>query len=265
MSDGSTYRDDPKIAVSIFRPVLRSLKIRSRTDHLPIFLAKYDQLAFLNLDQCSIQVALGDIDAQGIFLMKYTKQGLLRAYIILNKNLYNSNSKGMREIRKIAGVHEFVHFIAVIFVATITKTASLRSILLHRLNRSVDKLWGPNLLELYYGLSGKNSKSGNTQSERTDAHFRIGNEGSTQDYDVLFLHLMFSRELFETYFDETIQSQFRTLYSVEADRDNAIQLLLDTLTAAANDKDVPFTTARDQLLEWVHVYMRPQEPPNNVQ
>jgi len=211
----------------------------------------FDELADLNVDECSIQFAVGQIDAPGIFLIKYTKQGLLRAYIILNQNLYNSQSKGMKEIRKIAGVHEFLHFIAIIYVASIVGSPSLRSVLLGRLQKNVDRLLGPDLLVLYYALSGKiNSKY--SLPELTDKHFRLGCEGNTPDYEMLFYHFLFSRELFESYFDENLQSRFKNLIGM-GEQDGATKLLMETLQKASDDKDVPFTTARNQLAEWVHV------------
>ncbi len=252
----SAYREDPKECVRIFRPVLQALNVRKATGSLPVFLASFDDLAFLNLDQCSIQFVVSDrIKAPGMFLSKYSKQGLLRAYIILNKNLYNHNSKAMREIRKIAAVHEFIHFIALIYLATVTKTIELCSRLLQRRQVIIDKLWGPNLLDLFYALS-QDSSSGCALAELTDVHFRLGFEGPTVNYDILFLHFMFSRELFESYFDQTIQSHFRVLYAVPATRNDAVLLLLRELKRAADDKDVPYDTAKSQLFEWVHAYMR---------
>jgi hypothetical protein len=256
LSNIGQYKENEKEAIKIFRPILQALKIREENNHRPVFLAEFDDLAFLNLDQCSIQFAVGKIDAASLFVVKYTKQGLLKAFIILNKKLFADQSKKMRIIRKIAGVHEFIHFIAMIYLATVTRTSELRSALLQRLQRTINKLWDPALDKLYQALSGQINESEFTPPELTDSHFRLGNEGKTPDYDVLFLYFMFSRELFEIYFDETKQKEFRELYS-NGQTDQAIQLLLGTLEKAANDKDVPYNTARNQLFQWVHVYMRP--------
>ena len=249
------YREDAKEAVRLFRPVLQELKIRNETGHSPVFLAAFDQLAFLNLDECSIQFAVGDIDSAGIFIMKYTSQGLLRAYIILNRQLYNSQDVEMKKIRKIAGVHEFIHFMAIVYVTTVNRRSSLPSLYLQRLQHTVERLWGPNLLYLYNALSGRPT-AGYEPPELTDSHFRLGYEGQTVDYEVLFLHFMFSRELFETYFDAEKQERFKNMYTA-GQTENAVQLLLETLNTAATEKDVPINTARNQLFQWAHVYMRP--------
>jgi hypothetical protein len=234
--------------------VLQGLKIRSRADHPVIFFAEFDELNHLNLDECSVQVLIADINTSGMFAIKYSNQGLLRAYIILSHKLYDNPKKAMKELRKIAGVHEFVHFIAVVYVATVTGTASLRSQLLERLQRTVKKLPGADLLTLYNALTSK-VRTDDVPGELTDTHFRLGYEGSTPDYELLFLHFMFSRELFETYFDTAKQTQFKDFNATNDDK-KALQILTDALYEAANDKDVPIKLALNQLLEWVHVYTR---------
>jgi hypothetical protein len=234
--------------------VLQGLKIRSETDHPVIFFAGIDELHHLNFDECSVRVIIADISIEGMFTIKYTSDGLMRAYIILSCNLYNNPEKAVKELRKIAGVHEFVHFIAVVYVATVTGTASLRSKLLERLRHTVKKLPEANLLTLYNVLTSK-VKPNDIPCELTDAHFRLGYEGPTPDYELLFLHFMFSRELFEVYFDVSKQTQFKD-FIVAGERDEAIQLLLAELDKATQEKDVPFRLALNQLLEWLHVYIR---------
>ena len=72
---------------------------------------------------------------------------------------------------------------------------------------------------------------------------------------MLFYHFLFSRELFETYFDATIQEQFKTLLTA-GNTEEATSLLFRILRLATDEKDVPFNTARNQLAQWVHVYTR---------
>ena len=54
MNQPSQYRSDAKEAVRLFRPVLRDLKIREGTSTFPIFIASYDELDFLKLDELSV-------------------------------------------------------------------------------------------------------------------------------------------------------------------------------------------------------------------
>jgi len=247
------YRSDIKEAVRIFRPVLKSLKVRSSTEHPIVFFAAFDQLINLSLDECSVQVVVAEMTTQGIFFFKRTKKGSLRAYIVLNKMLYNNPKKEMKELLKTAAVHEFVHFLAIVYVATITPPGELRTKLLSKLQYVVDKLPGQELLELYNGIKDKFSTG--SINGYPDAHFRLGYEGSTPDYSMLFSHLMFSRELFESYFNKEKQTEFKNM--MKQDNNQAIQLLINSLKIAANDKDIPTPLALSQLMEWVHVYMRP--------
>jgi hypothetical protein len=231
------------------------LKIRDESDHPVVHFVLFDHLNHLNLDECSVQVLIADTDTPGMFVAKYTKQGLLRAYIILSSKFYRMPGKPIKEMRKIAGVHEFVHFIATVYVATVTGTAELRAKLLGRLSSVVKKLPEANLLVLYRALSS-NIEQENAPPELTDIHFRLGDEGQTPDYNLLFLHFMFSRELFEAYFDRDNQSRFKELIR-DGNENEATNILIESLNRAATDKDVPINMATNQLLQWVHVYTRP--------
>jgi hypothetical protein len=252
VSPSQLYRTDVKEAVRIFRPVLQGLKVRSNTEHPIVFFAAFDQLINLSLDECSIQVVVAEMTTQGIFFFKHTKQGSLRAFIVLNKMLYDNPKKEMKELLKTAAVHEFVHFLAVVYVATAIPPGELRTKLLHKLQAVIQKLPGQELLDLYYGI--KNQFSTEAINGHADAHYRLDHEGQTPDYSLLFLHLMFSRELFEEYFNKTEQQQFKTI--IKQDKNQAIQLLIRSLNMAADDKDIPVPLALGQLMEWVHVYMR---------
>jgi hypothetical protein len=246
------YRFDIREAVRIFRPVLRALKIRSHEEHPIVFFAAFEDLINLSLDKWSIQVLVAEIETPGIFFFKHTKQGSLRAFIVLKKMLYDNPKKEMKEILKTAGVHEFVHFLAIVYAVTYTKTIELRKNLLSKLQGVVQKLPGPELLTVYYGI--KNKYSSGDISGYTDTHFRLDYEGRTPDYSTLFLHLMFSRELFEEYFNRERQRHFKEL--MKQNNNRATQLILESLNTAANDKDVPVELALSQLMEWVHVYTR---------
>lgn len=234
--------------------MLKSLKVRSSTEHPIVFFAGFDQLINLSLDECSIQVVVAEMTTQGIFFFKRTKQGSLRAFVVLNKMLYNNPKKEMKELLKTAAVHEFIHFLAIVYVATVTPPGELRERLLSKLHHVVNKLPGQELLELYNGIKDKFSTA--AINGYPDSHFRLGYEGSTPDYSLLFLHLMFSRELFETYFDKEKQTEFKNM--LKQDKNQAIQLLIKSLNTAAKDKDIHVTLALalNQLMEWVHVYMR---------
>lgn len=250
MRQSTLYRSDLKEAVRAFRPVLRSLKIRSSADHPIVFIAAFDCLSHLRLETWTIRVVIAEMKVQGMFFIKETAQGSLRAYIVLNKMLYENPKLEMKELLKTAGVHEFVHFMAHVYAVTVTDTQGLRECLLSRLAGKIMRLPGKELLTLYNGLFEPTFGEVPTP----DTHFRLGYEGETPDYYLLFLHFMFSRELFEEYFDKEKQRQFKEIF--QTDEGKAIYLLLESLRTAAADKDVPLALANSQLMEWAHVYVR---------
>ena len=252
MSYRLNYRGDVKYAVQLFRPILRALKAETPGEK-PLFRFVDDEnLAFLNLDTLSVQLASsGKFVGQGMFLVRRMKSGLLRAYIFVNENLYKDTITETKQRLKITRVHEFIHFLSVIYYLTYFSKSFWKGKLSQRLNKSIDRLLEPTLDKLFSALSHDGETS--TISELADAHFRLHCEGKTPDYMELFLHFMFSRQLFEEFFDEDKQRRFKQLMRDNATHD-ALALLVEALKKVCAAKDVPYDTAKNQLLEWVHLY-----------
>jgi hypothetical protein len=151
----SLYRTEVKSAVKAFRPVLAALKIRSPEQYRLVYIAEFDHLQLLDLDFCSVEILIAELDdCSGIFASAYTKTGLLRNYIILDSSLFDKSNNDIREQLKITGVHEFCHFIAIIYAATVGMTIeSLKESIIKRLNARIDKLPKETLIKIYNRLS----------------------------------------------------------------------------------------------------------------
>jgi hypothetical protein len=243
--------------VKAFRPVLKALKIREPGQYQrPVYIAEFDHLHLLDLDSCSIEILPADLDeCSGVFASAYTKTGLLRNYIILDKSLFDKSNKDIREQLKITGIHEFCHFIAIIYAATVGMTIEkLKADILERLHARIDKLPKETLIKIYDILSSSKDEKDSLLEELTDRHFRLGIEGNTPDYNILFYHLMFSKDLFEIDFTKEKQSEFKDLINNKKDIEGAVTLLLESLTRASQEKDVPFKMAYKQLKSWIHNY-----------
>jgi hypothetical protein len=235
-----------------------ALKIREPKGHRPVYLAEFDHLHLLGLDCCSISVLIADLDeCTGMFVCSYTKTGLLQNFIILNKSLFDSQKQECREQLKITGVHEFCHFIAIIYAATTVTTDRLKESILERLNSRIDKLPKDTLIKIYNLLSNKAPPEGQFFEELTDRHFRLDIEGDTPDYNVLFYHFMFSKDLFETDFTAEKQLEFKQLIESrdKQDANKAIELLVNSIRNVSREKSVPYGLAFGQILEWVHKYV----------
>jgi hypothetical protein len=148
------YRAEVIAAVRTFRPVLAALKVREPNQHRPVFIAEFDHLHLLELDFCSIEILIADLDeCTGMFVSSYTKSGLLRNYIIFNQSLFDKAKLETREQLKITGVHEFCHFIAILYAATAVTIDLLKQNILHRLNARIDRLPKDILIKIYNLLS----------------------------------------------------------------------------------------------------------------
>jgi hypothetical protein len=251
------YRAEVISAVKTFRPVLMALNIRE-LQHRPVFLAEFDHLHLLDLDSCSIEVLIADLgECIGMFASAYTDTGLLRCYIILNRSLFEDKTTKVQQQLKITGIHEFCHFVAIIYAATTVSIKLLKENILSRLNAKIDKLPHENLIQIYNMLANDTDTTDSYPDELTDRHFRLDIEGETPDYNVLFYHFMFSKDLFETDFDETKQIEFKRLMHCKSgeSQKKAVEILLASLKKITNEKHVPYKMALRQLMQWVHSYI----------
>ena len=249
------YRNDVSIAVNFFRPVLSKLNIRNKEKQEDVFLVEFDHLDFLNLETCVVTVLLANLDkAGGLFFCRKT-ENITACYIILNSNLYNN--EGNLEKVKIVGVHEFCHFMAIIYSLTATTIEKQRDFLTKRLSKKIDDFDIAALNTFYQALTQDDVKTDDI-AEFSDNHFRLDCEGDTVNYDVLFNNFLFSKELFEEYFKREKQKQFKILLEKadDASVQEGISLYMQTITNAAEDKSVPVKYAKKQAFAWVKDYLK---------
>jgi hypothetical protein len=239
----------------MFRPVLKALNLREPEKYRPVYLSRFDHLDVFNLKFCSIRIIAANMeeDCAAALATQYT-DGLLRNYIVFNKNVLKENN---REKIKIMGVHEFCHFMAIVFAILARSFDAARLDIIKRLNTKVDKLKKHELDMLYSILSKKEPPDYRGLKLLTDSHFRLGFEGIVPDYIELFRYFMFSREIFDITFGEEKQKQFKKLMRTGKDEniEKAVDLLLESLKTSAAEKSVPFQMAFHQLKRWAHVYV----------
>jgi hypothetical protein len=255
VSESSSYKHDLETTVRTFRPVLKALNLREPEKYRSVYLSEFDHLDVFNLKFCSIRALFADMeeDCAAALATQYT-DGLLRNYIIFNRNILKDCNK---ERIKIMGVHEFCHFMAIIF-AILARTFDIaRTDIIKRLNNKVDKLKKNELDMLYSILSKKEPPDYRELELLTDSHFRLGFEGDVPDYIELFRYFMFSKEIFDITFNEEKQTQFKILMRTGKNEsvEKAVDLLIESLEIAANEKSVPFQMAFHQLKRWAHMYV----------
>lgn len=255
------YRTNVEVAIKYFRPILSALKIRERDKQDLVYLANFDHLDLLNLDNVVITVLLADLDTtEGMFFCR-EENSYFHCYIVINNKLYD---KKLITKVKVAGIHEFCHFMAVIYTLTITSIESQKQNLQNRIKQKVDELSSESLNRLYSVLSNspiiakEECNSGNESiPELDDSHFRLNCEGSTIDYDILFKNFLISKELFEQYFDKAKQNTFRDLMNSKEKKDNETAYLLweNCLKDISNTKSIPIRFAFEMTIPWIKSYL----------
>lgn len=249
-----TYRNDVSMAVNFFRPVLSKLNIRNKDKQEDVFLAEFDHLDFLNLERCIVVVLVAKLDkAGGLFFCRKTKN-ITACYIILNSNLYSETSL---EKLKIAGVHEFCHFMAIIYSLTATTIEKQRDFLVKRLSKKIDEFDIVALNTFYQALTQDDVKT-DYIAEFSDSHFRLYCEGDTVNYDILFNNFLFSKELFEEYFKREKQETFKMLLEKADDCSikKGMSLYIQAIEYAAKAKSVPINFAKKQAFAWAKNYLK---------
>jgi hypothetical protein len=259
------YRSKLERAVVVFRPILRALHIRERERHTNIRLAQFANLELLDLDKWSIGVRAVDFPEEsclGLFAARIEPENneRVRCYIFIKKSLFDSLSdketdKKTKEGIKIIGVHEFCHFLALLYAVTALSIDHAREILLDRLKKKTDSFYKKDLeafervfveknFDEYYDLLGFN-----------DAHYRLDCEGETPNYQELFLYFLFSRGLLETDFTKEKQKQFRNLLKCNK-MEEAFSLLNESIIKITDEKWIKRDIALHQVSKWLNVYVR---------
>ncbi len=256
MSSYTDYRKDLPTIINYFRPILARLNIRNPEKQDWVCLAEFEYLDFLKLNNLAIKVLVGDIGNQRgmTFLRHSDSTGLDMFYILISEKLYEDSTDLKKA--KIIGVHEFCHFMAVLYTLTSTTIEHHRQVLINRLSKKIEKLDSEVLDKIYMALE-VNGDWNVDEMKFDDDHYRLQYEGDTENYDILFKHFLFSKELFEEYFDLDKQKEFRNLISTRNEENvkSAINIFMKSIEIAAEAKSVSLELAKKQASKWVDAYL----------
>lgn len=255
MIDKKRYRDDVEVAVNLFRPVLQHLKIREPDEQKTVYLADEEQLDFIaQIGSVCITVLPKELsNASAVFLQRQTEV-MTDCYIVINKRLYKESLCDA----KLAGVHEFCHFMALIYAITVSSIDKQTSYFKQRLDNILDKLSEDSFTNFIIALS--NDTRIDTIDELTNEHYRLGIENITIDYIELMKNFLFSKELFEEYFNETEQYNFSAMWKSDS-KDTRIAAALkykEIIDKAARDKSINQNLAEHQAYKWAMDYLEEQ-------
>jgi hypothetical protein len=191
--------------VAYFRPVLQRLSVRQGTAiGTPVFLGSFTHLRELDCIKKWVITILKTnlVDGKAKFISQYHKTtGIMACYIILDEVLF-VEATVPNEIRKAVAVHEFCHFLALIYASISTSEETLRERLKERLSKTIDELTNEQVIKLYQLLNKMRpfGEEFSTFEQTKDEHFRLNFENFDLSYSDLFKNLLLSRQMFDEFF-----------------------------------------------------------------
>jgi hypothetical protein len=160
----------------------------------------------------------------------------MECYIVLDTTFF-INAKVPNEIRKAVAVHEFCHFLALLYASISTTEEILREKLRGRLSKIVDELTNEQVIKLYQ-LLNKMRPIGDDFSdfEQTkDDHFRLNCENLDLSYSDLFRNFLLSRQMFDEFFSKKYRDQFFNLLK-DGKTQEALDIYLEISKTIAREK-----------------------------
>ena len=251
------FNTDLESAVTCFRPILQRLKIRQGVVGFPVFLSLFPHLWNLNKNCMWVITVLkaNMADSRAKFLSQYhEKSKIMECYIILSDACF-VNAKVPNEIRKAIMVHEFCHFLALLYASTCTSEEELQERLKERLSKTIDELTNDQVVKLYQLLNKYRPFSDDfTTFEQTrDDHFRLNCENLDLSYTDLFKSFLLSRQMFEEFFSKENKKIFFDLLH-EENTQEALNFYTNIAKRIAQEKWLPENFASNQAIDILMKY-----------
>ncbi|MBQ0167233.1 MAG: hypothetical protein KBT02_09020 [Treponema sp.] len=253
MTNKLRYRDDVETAVKLFRPVLRHLNLREPEHQQTVYLADEEQLDFIDeIGNVCISVLLTELkNISAAFLQKKTENWNV-CYIVIDANLYKESLCDV----KMAGVHEFCHFMALIYALSKTSISRQNEYFERRLSNKLDELTKNSFNNFIIAMS--NDLKIDSIDELTNDHYQLGIDNTSIDYIELLKGFLFSKELFEEYFNDVEQHNFSVMWKSE-NKDTRTAAALrykEVIDEAAKNKSVNQKLAERQAYKWAMDYIQ---------
>jgi hypothetical protein len=177
------------------------------------------------------------VDSRAKFVSQWHKStGIMECYIILDTACF-VEAKVPNETRKAVAVHEFCHFLALIYAAISTTEDTLRQKLQERLSKAIDELTNDQVIKLYQ-LLNKIRLFGDefsTFEQTRDDHFRLNCENMDLSYSDLFKNFLLSRQMFDEFFSKEDRAKFFSLLKLDKTQE-AYDMYIEIAKSIAREK-----------------------------
>jgi hypothetical protein len=233
---------------------LQRLSIKQETAvGLPVFLSYFPHLWCLNNSDkwiiTLLKAKLGD-NSRAKFISQYHKMtGIMECFIILDEICF-TEAKVPNEIRKAVVVHEFCHFLALVYASISTTEKIMRERLKERLSKIIDDLTNDQVIKLYQLLNKQRPYSDefSTFELTRDDHFRLNCENLDLSYSDLFKNFLLSRQMFDEFFNKEDREKFFSLIKNDKMQE-ALDLYLKIAKNIAHEKWLPEEFAKNQAID----------------
>jgi len=237
-------------AIDYFRPILQSLQIRRGAVGFPVFLQSFPHLwSINNSGKWGLTVLKTKlVDSKAKFISKYyPNSGLMMCYIILDDSCF-INARTTNELRKMVVVHEFCHFLALLYACTSNTEEVFQKNLKSRLSKIIDELTNDNVSKLIRLLNNTNifnEEEFSIFEQTRDSHFRLNYENLDLNYTELFRNFLLSRQMFDEFFSREDRENFSNLLK-SGNAQEAFDLYVNIAKRIAHDKWLPEKFALSQ-------------------
>jgi hypothetical protein len=173
----------------------------------------------------------------------------MEGYIILDE-IFFTGTKVPNEIRKAVSVHEFCHFLALLYASISTTEEILRERLRERLSKIIDELTNEQVIKLYQLLNKMRPLSDefSTFELTRDDHFRLNCENLDLSYSDLFKNFLLSRQMFDEFFHKEDREKFFFLLK-EGKTQEALDMYFKIAETIAREKWLPEQFAKNQAID----------------
>jgi len=190
-------------AFTLFRPILKKLKVQKLTkEPHRVILSEYKKLIVARMERWVI-IARRSSFADGTKglaeIIYYESRNLFVLMIFVDESLYENDELELRTQRKMVAIHEFVHGISHMCLASYLRTEQYIELMNKSIIAKMKRTTSDEFNEMISAIGKLGTKDGTNYEIFTDDHYRLleknYSDGYNGNYAELFRELMLSYQL----------------------------------------------------------------------
>ncbi len=253
MSSSNTQDKTIPWAISLFRPVLQGLGIRTLQSEKQLLLSQFRELHRYSMERCVVIVKRFKFNKpsyNGLFIWRYDEEHNFYAlYILLNDNMYSDEEHTSCVKRKLVAVHEFIHCIASLLTFSRIKTKLLINSRKEKMLKTVHAIESADIDNLLKELRLDLKDKKDTLEIFPDNHFRTYDEDFLPSYSDLYQQMLMSDALIKEYFSKDEITDF--FNCLTEDSKEATKILIKKIQTICTEKSLDYVFVKERLLDYL--------------